>query len=197
MNIFKQILTKYTSVSLMLRIFIGLVVGATLGLLLPQWTGIAILGRMFVSALKGIAPVLVAVLVMSSIAKAGSGLGPRFRTVISRYLLSTFIAALCAVAGSMLFPVTLELGEVADVEPEAGSLAEVFTNLLTNMVGIGLVLNVVRNRSITHVSEYGTQIYQMPKQSDEKKKEKAKKFGFGMVSRAIKLNKPKGPETQE
>lgn len=134
MNIFKQILTKYTSVSLMLRIFIGLVVGATLGLLLPQWTGIAILGRMFVSALKGIAPVLVAVLVMSSIAKAGSGLGPRFRTVISRYLLSTFIAALCAVAGSMLFPVTLELGEVADVEASAGSLAEVFTNLLTSMV---------------------------------------------------------------
>ena len=134
MNIFKQILTKYTSVSLMLRIFIGLVVGATLGLLLPQWTGIAILGRMFVSALKGIAPVLVAVLVMSSIAKAGSGLGPRFRTVISRYLLSTFIAALCAVVGSMLFPVTLELGEVADVEASAGSLAEVFTNLLTSMV---------------------------------------------------------------
>ncbi len=134
MNIFKQILTKYTSVSLMLRIFIGLVVGATLGLLLPQWTGIAILGRMFVSALKGIAPVLVAVLVMSSIAKAGSGLGPRFRTVISRYLLSTFIAALCAVAGSMFFPVTLELGEVADVEASAGSLAEVFTNLLTSMV---------------------------------------------------------------
>lgn len=134
MNIFKQILSKYTSVSLMLRIFIGLVIGATLGLLLPQWTGIAILGRMFVSALKGIAPVLVAVLVMSSIAKAGSGLGPRFRTVISRYLLSTFIAALCAVVGSMLFPVTLELGEVADVEPEAGSLAEVFTNLLTSMV---------------------------------------------------------------
>ncbi len=134
MNIFKQILAKYTSVSLMLRIFIGLVVGATLGLLLPQWTGIAILGRMFVSALKGIAPVLVAVLVMSSIAKAGSGLGPRFRTVISRYLLSTFIAALCAVVGSMLFPVTLELGEVADVEASAGSLAEVFTNLLTSMV---------------------------------------------------------------
>ncbi len=134
MNIFKQILSKYTSVSLMLRIFIGLAIGATLGLVVPQWTGIAILGRMFVSALKGIAPVLVAVLVMSSIAKAGSGLGPRFRTVISRYLLSTFIAAVCAVVGSMLFPVTLELGEVADVEASAGSLADVFTNLLTSMV---------------------------------------------------------------
>jgi len=65
MNIFKQLLAKYTSVSLMLRIFIGLIIGALLGLLLPQWSGIGILGRMFVSALKGIAPVLVAVLVIS------------------------------------------------------------------------------------------------------------------------------------
>lgn len=134
MNVFKLLLEKYTSVSLMLRILIGLVVGALLGLLLPQWTGIAILGRMFVSALKGIAPVLVAVLVMSSVAKAGSGLGRRFRTLIAVYLLSTFIAAVCAVVGSALFPVTLELGATADVEPSAGSLAEVFANLLTSMV---------------------------------------------------------------
>lgn len=134
MNLVGKALSRYTSTSLMLRIFIGLIVGALLGLLLPSWTGIGILGRMFVSALKGIAPVLVAVLVISSIAKAGKGLGPRFRTVISRYLLSTFIAAVCAVVGSMLFPVTLELGKMADVEASAGSLADVFTNLLTNMV---------------------------------------------------------------
>lgn len=134
MNLLNNALRRYTSTSLMLRIFIGLIIGALLGLLLPSWTGIGILGRMFVSALKGIAPVLVAVLVISSIAKAGRGLGPRFRTVISRYLLSTFIAAVCAVAGSMLFPVTLQLGASADVEATAGSLADVFTNLLTNMV---------------------------------------------------------------
>ena len=134
MNCFKLLLKKYTSVSLMLRIFIGLVTGATLGLLLPQWTGIAILGRMFVSALKGIAPVLVAVLVMSSIAKAGSGMGRRFSLLVGVYMLSTFIAAVCAVVGSFLFPVTLELSEVADVDVSAGSLSDVFTNLLTNMV---------------------------------------------------------------
>ena len=134
MNILKRLLHKYTSVSLMLRILIGLAIGATLGLTLPGWSGIGVLGRMFVSALKGIAPVLVAVLVMSSVARAGRGLGPRFRTVISRYLLSTFIAAMCAVVGSKLFPVVLELNEVAEVDASAGSLAEVFTNLLTSMV---------------------------------------------------------------
>ena len=137
MNIAKQILNKYTSVSLMLRIFIGLVVGALLGIVLPGWSGIGILGKIFVSALKGIAPVLVAVLVISSIAKAGKGLGRRFSALVSIYLLSTFIAAVCAVVGSFLFPVKLQLGDVSDVVvgEAAGSLSEVFTNLLTGMVG--------------------------------------------------------------
>ena len=81
-----QIIKRYTNVSLMLRIFIGLVIGALLGLLVPSWTGIGILGRMFVSALKGIAPVLVAVLVTSSIAKAGKGHGQKIK-IESLYLL--------------------------------------------------------------------------------------------------------------
>ena len=137
MNVVKRVLSRYTSVSLMLRIFIGLVIGALLGLLLPGWTGVGILGRIFVSALKGIAPVLVAVLVISSIAKAGRGLGRRFSSLIAIYLLSTFIAAVCAVVGSFLFPVTLQLGDISSVEvgEAAGSLGEVFTNLLTGMVG--------------------------------------------------------------
>jgi len=131
---FKQLLFKWTSISLMLRIFCGLLIGAILGLLLPSWTAIGILGRMFVSALKGIAPILVAVLVMSSVAKAGKGLGRRFSVLIGVYLLSTFIAAVCAVVASFLFPVTLDLGEAVQVESTAGSLSEVFTNLLTGMV---------------------------------------------------------------
>ena len=128
-----NILRKWTEISLVLRIFIGLVIGATLALVVPQWTVISMLGQIFVSALKAIAPVLVAVLVTASIAKAGGGLGPRFRTVISRYLLSTFIAALLAVAGSFLFPVRLALNGAAS-QAAPGSLTDVFTNLFTNMV---------------------------------------------------------------
>lgn len=137
MNFLKGILRKYTSVSLVLRILVALVIGAILGLLLPQWTGISILGKIFVSALKGIAPVLVAVLVISSVAKAGRGMGRRFALLISIYLLSTFIAAVCAVVGSFAFPVTLQLADATSVAPAqgAGSLGEVFANLLTSMVG--------------------------------------------------------------
>jgi len=134
MNKIVQILKKYTKVSLMLRILIGLIIGAALGLLVPSWTGIGILGMMFVRALKGIAPVLVAVLVTASIARAGSGLGKRFAVLISTYLLSTFIAAICAVVGSFLFPVTLQLSEVAEMENTVSSLSDVFMHLLSGML---------------------------------------------------------------
>ncbi len=130
---FTYLLKKWTESSLVLRILIGLIIGAVLGLLVPEWTWIGILGKLFVSALKAVAPVLVAVLVMASIAKAHGGLGPRFRTVISLYLISTLAAALVAVTGSTLFPVTLKLQDVAEGSAP-NAITDVFSNLLTNMV---------------------------------------------------------------
>ena len=129
----KTILKRWTDTSLMLRILVGLVIGAVFGLIVPQWTFLDIPGQVFVSALKGIAPVLVAVLVSASIAKAGGGLGPRFKIVISRYMLSTFIAALLAVVGSFLFPITLNLSEAVNGSAPK-SLVDVFMNLLISMV---------------------------------------------------------------
>ena len=128
-----KIFTKWFEMSLVLRIVGGLIVGSCLGLLVPQWTWIGIMGIAFVSALKAIAPVLVAVLVAASIAKAGNGLGSRFQVVIFLYMLSTFIAAMCAVVGSFLFPITLELTDAVD-QSVPGTLSDVFSNLLTNMV---------------------------------------------------------------
>ena len=119
--------------SLVLRILGGLVIGAALGLLVPSWTGIGILGKVFVSALKAIAPVLVAILVAASIAKAHGGLGPRFRTVILLYVASTLTAALVAATGSTLFPIQLQLQDVAEGSAP-NALTDVFTTLLNNMV---------------------------------------------------------------
>ena len=124
---------KWAATSLILRIFIGLVIGAVLALVLPGWTWIGILGKLFVGALKAIAPVLVAVLVISSIARARGSLGSRFKTVIGLYILSTLGAALVAVAGSFLFPVTLDLDDAVEASAPA-ALSDVFSNLLTNMV---------------------------------------------------------------
>ena len=133
MSSFSTAIKKWTESSLVLRILIGLVIGAVLGLLAPGWTWIGIMGTIFVSALKAVAPVLVAILVMASIAKAHGGLGPRFRTVILLYLVSTLAAALVAVVGSTLFPITLKLQDVAQGSAPS-ALTDVFTNLLNNMV---------------------------------------------------------------
>ena len=84
----KNVLKKWNETSLILRIAVGLVIGAILGLTVPQVTAIGVLGDVFVGALKAIAPILVFVLVMSSLAQASSGIGKKFRTVIFRSGLS-------------------------------------------------------------------------------------------------------------
>ncbi|MBR5050274.1 MAG: serine/threonine transporter SstT, partial [Desulfovibrio sp.] len=65
-----SIVKWYLEVSLILRIFIGLCLGAAIGLAAPGCTGIAILGTLFVGALKAVAPVLVIVLVLNALANA-------------------------------------------------------------------------------------------------------------------------------
>ena len=129
----RKIFGIYNKVSLILRIFIGLVIGALLGVFVPEATGISILGDIFVGALKAVAPILVFVLVISSLAKASSGIGKKFRTVIILYMLSTFLAAVVAVLASFVFPVTLKL--TAAVEEAAPSgIFEVLRSLLNNIV---------------------------------------------------------------
>ena len=129
----KKILSFYTKVPLILRIAIGLVIGIALGLTVPNVAIITTLGSLFVGALKAIAPVLVFVLVISSLAGAGEGIGSRFRKVVFYYMLSTFLAAVVAVIGSYIFKVTIPLSESVEQSAPAG-LMDVFSNLLNNMV---------------------------------------------------------------
>ena len=66
METVKNVIKKWNSISLVKRIICGLIVGIILGLTIPQASGISILGDLFVGALRGIAPILVFFLVMSS-----------------------------------------------------------------------------------------------------------------------------------
>ncbi len=125
------------NISLILRIFIGLVIGAILGFVIPGQTWISIFGDIFVGALKGIAPILVFVLVTSSLANAKGGNASRFRTVISLYLLSTLIAAIVAVCANFIFKVTVPLTgleEVAEDLTPPSSVFEVLKNLCLSFV---------------------------------------------------------------
>ncbi len=132
----KSILKKWTESSLILKIVAGLVIGAVLGLLFPKASFFGITGTLFIGALKAIAPILVFLLVSSAIAQAVNGIGSRFRTVIILYLFSTFLAAICAVAVSRLFPVKIILSniEAYGETPAPSGLKEIFEALLGNMV---------------------------------------------------------------
>ena len=129
----KNVFKLYTQSPLILRIAIGLVIGAVLGLWVPGASFVGIFGEVFVGALKAIAPILVFVLVISSLASAGKGIGKRFGTVIMFYMVSTLLAAMLAVVASYLFPVTVPLTDAAMQSAPAG-LGEVFRTLLGNMV---------------------------------------------------------------
>ena len=129
----KKVITLYTKSPLILRIAIGLAIGIVLGLFVPNVEFITIFGTMFVGALKAIAPILVFVLVISSLASAGQGIGSRFKKVIFFYLLSTFLAAAVAVVGSYIFKIKIPLSGSIEQSAPTG-LAEVFNGLLSNMV---------------------------------------------------------------
>lgn len=128
-----NILKKYTEINLVLRIAVGLLLGVVLALIVPSIGAIGILGDIFVGALKAIAPILVFVLVISSLVASRGSIGKRFRTVILLYMLSTLLAAFAAVVASFLFPVTLTLTSAAD-GTAPGGIGEVLRNLALNVI---------------------------------------------------------------
>lgn len=83
-------------------------VGLVLGILLawiskPAAEAVGLLGTLFVGALKAVAPILVLMLVMASIANHQHGQKTNIRPILFLYLLGTFSAALAAVVFSFAF----------------------------------------------------------------------------------------------
>lgn len=134
MKTLKAVVSKYNQTSLILRILIGLAVGSVLALVAPGAGWVGELGSLFVGALKGIAPVLVFVIVASALAQGSSKLDRRFGTVIWLYMLTTFLAAAIAVITSFMFPVKVVLADAAQSDVIPQGLGEVLSTLLTNFV---------------------------------------------------------------
>lgn len=132
-KLMKKVFQKWDSIPLIARIAIGLVLGAVLGVVVPQATAIGILGDVFVGALKAVAPILVFVLIIAALSNASNSIGSRFRMVITLYMLTTLLASLVAVVASYIFPVTLKLTDAVSNEAPSG-IWEVLGTLVTNMV---------------------------------------------------------------
>ncbi len=121
--------------SLVKQILVGLIAGILLAWLAPEAAKMmSLLGTLFISALKAVAPILVWVLVMASIANHRQGQKSNIRPVLILYLLATFFAALTAVVASFMFPsvLTLVVNESQLSPPE--NIAEVLKGVLINVV---------------------------------------------------------------
>ncbi|QHF44276.1 serine/threonine transporter SstT [Pseudomonas sp. S35] len=130
-----SLLQRLMRVSLVTQIVIGLIAGILLALLLPeaaQATGF--IGKVFVSALKAVAPILVFVLVMASIANHKHGQETHIKPILFLYLLGTFAAAVVAVIASMWFPSSLVLATHDVTVTAPGGISEVLQSLLLSVV---------------------------------------------------------------
>lgn len=130
-----SLLRMYMNGNIVLQIVVGIVLGAVLAFISPELASKAsILGTLFVKALKAIAPLLVFVLVMASIANHKKSQQTYIKPVLFLYMAGTLIASVTAVVFSFMFPSTLNLltSNVKQVAPEG--ISEVLTTLVFNMV---------------------------------------------------------------
>ncbi|MFQ1043192.1 serine/threonine transporter SstT [Acinetobacter variabilis] len=123
--------------SLVSRIIIAIILGVGVALLFPEAApSLSLLGDLFIKALKSVAPVLVFILVLASIANFQVGqTNSTIRPIMLMYAVGMFLAALSAVIASILFPSTLFLDITAqgDLQPP-GSLGEILKNLVLSFV---------------------------------------------------------------
>ena len=134
MTVLKAIARKYNDTSLIIRIVIGLIIGAALGVAFKNLAAISILGDLFVGALKAIAPVLVFVIVIAALCQGSSKLDRRFGTVIVLYLVGTSMGGVVAVIGSFMFPQTIKFAKAYHADSVVHGFGQIVHNLLMNIV---------------------------------------------------------------
>ena len=122
--------------SLVVQIFIGLIAGIAVALLWPSAAGkIEILGQIFITALKSVAPVLVFILVTAAISNYNSNQPTHIKPILMLYLIGTLGASMVAVAASLMFPSELVLAQAADAaNAPPSNVAEVMKSLVLSVV---------------------------------------------------------------
>jgi serine/threonine transporter len=128
-------LSKIKATGLVSQIIIAIILGSLLAVIAPEIAkSFSIFGSLFVSALKAVAPILVLVLVASSIANQKVNSDAELKPIIGLYLVGTLSAAFVAVGLSFLFPTTLTLDLIgASANPPQG-LDEVLSTLAFKVV---------------------------------------------------------------
>lgn len=139
----RHIAQRYKDGNLIIQILVGIVLGGILGFIAHSGNSFAvnltdlaaILGSLFVGALKAVAPVLVFVLVSASIVLKEFGRANGMKNVIILYLIGTFLASLAAVCVSFIFPTALVLQNTSVAMSAAPSnIAVVLKDLVYKIV---------------------------------------------------------------
>ena len=126
---------KLKSTSLVSQILIAIILATILASFSPETAiNFSMLGSLFVSALKAVAPVLVLVLVTAAIANQKVNSSAELKPIISLYLIGTVSAALVAVLLSFVFPTTLTLDLAGANANPPQQLTEVLTTLAFKVV---------------------------------------------------------------
>lgn len=121
--------------SIVTQIVISLVVGTIFALVWPDAAArVEVLGTLFISALKAVAPILVLILVIAAISNQQPGQTTQLKPILGLYLVGTLSAAMVAVVASMAFPSTLVLKDASTGMAAPGDISEVLLQLLKNMV---------------------------------------------------------------
>lgn len=133
--LYLRLFTWLNQFSLVSKIATGIVLGTVLSSLAPEvGERVGLLGNLFVSALKAVAPILVFFLVMASIANHRQEHPSHIRPILVLYLIGTLAAAVTAVTLSFLFPASLTLiTNTASTNPPEG-IGEVLNTLLFKIV---------------------------------------------------------------
>ena len=132
---FTSLISRILNTNLITQIAVGILAGIALGLLsLRGAEQAAMLGNLFVQALKAVAPLLVFILVASAIANQNSEAKGQMRPIIGLYLIGTLSAAIIAVVLSMVFPSELALTLTSQALDAPQGVGEVLQNLLFKLV---------------------------------------------------------------
>lgn len=130
-----SIVGKILQAPLVAQIFVAIVLAAVLATVAPAIAlKFSVFGTLFVKALKAVAPILVFILVCSSIANRKNGGQSKMRPIITLYILGTFFASLVAVGMSFMFPTTLILEGSQQITTAPDGVGEVLGNLVLNVV---------------------------------------------------------------
>ncbi|MEX8193737.1 serine/threonine transporter SstT [Comamonas guangdongensis] len=131
----KALLDWLNRTSLVLQIVIALVLGGLVAWLWPAAAEPAsLLGTLFISALKAVAPVLVFLLVIAAISNHRPGQETQIKPVIWLYAVGTLAAACVGVAASMLFPSVIHFREAPAAQGVPGEIGQVLMNVIKSAV---------------------------------------------------------------